>query len=598
MKKLFTLMALILFVGGVKAQDQTLFYWQFDGGKNVPECGKALEATGGTITFNAASDKETGFAVESAAYHASVTDDMKSGGTNGLKIGKNASTITITLTEAVQADDQIVICGYNTLKITDGEGNDVEGSLATGATKSDYRLGTVTLESAVSKLTISRASGSGTGIAAIKIIRPDKNKEVTEEIFKVTVNGTDIASSDLEVLKTYKTLAIDAAYDGIPTVSYEVKTTTTDSSGTTTSYTDYDLTVTDNDGTYSTTFTFGEDEYTITFTNIYVQNVFTVTEDCELVLTKENVNKYNYLSVTTNNWQTDREYGKNKEYVGDFYNMSNADRALTIKAEGAKYFEVFVQNNTANRPYILKATSNGRNIVDETIYHRGSGLESSGLYEGGEGEVEITVSGGGASVYPVVVKFYYDEIPSVAVSVGSEGFATLTPEVALDFTNSTIKAYKAAVSGNEITLTKTDIVAAGEGVLLYNEGEENVVRALGNLTPADDNAFVGVTKGVDLASETNGNKNYILNVVNEKIGFYLAAGKRVDAGKAYLSVPATSAKESYVIRFADDDAIITGINEVKAADNDNVIFNLSGMRMKDMNQKGVYIVNGKKVVKK
>ena len=116
MKKLFTLMALILFVGGVKAQDQTLFYWQFDGGKNVPECGKALEATGGTITFNAASDKETGFAVESAAYHASVTDDMKSGGTNGLKIGKNASTITITLTEAVQADDQIVICGYNTLK--------------------------------------------------------------------------------------------------------------------------------------------------------------------------------------------------------------------------------------------------------------------------------------------------------------------------------------------------------------------------------------------------------------------------------------------------------------------------------------------------
>ena len=93
------------------------------------------------------------------------------------------------------------------------------------------------------------------------------------------------------------------------------------------------------------------------------------------------------------------------------------------------------------------------------------------------------------------------------------------------------------------------------------------------MTPADDNAFVGVTKGVDLASETNGNKNYILNVVNEKIGFYLAAGKRVDAGKAYLSVP-TSAAEG-----AKD-------------------YNLSGMRMKDMNQKGVYIVNGKKVVKK
>ena len=108
---------------------------------------------------------------------------------------------------------------------------------------------------------------------------------------------------------------------------------------------------------------------------------------------------------------------------------------------------------------------------------------------------------------------------------------------------------------------------------------------------------MGVSKSIDkLESEADGNKNYILNKINDKVGFYAANGQKVSKGKAYLSVPAASAKESYIIRFADDDAIVTGINEVKAAEDAKVIFNLNGIRVNDLKQKGVYIVNGKKVV--
>ena len=41
----------------------------------------------------------------------------------------------------------------------------------------------------------------------------------------------------------------------------------------------------------------------------------------------------------------------------------------------------------------------------------------------------------------------------------------------------------------------------------------------------------------------------------------------------------------------------TGINEVNVENANNAIYNLNGVRMNNMNQKGVYIVNGKKVTK-
>ena len=326
--------------------------------------------------------------------------------------------------------------------------------------------------------------------------------------------------------------------------------------------------------------------------------VLTITEDTEFLLTQENADANAYFSSSTANWVTDKTYGDNDEYHGNFYNMSEGKRILTIKAEGAVAFEIMVQNSPNVRNYNISIDEG----ATQSITHRGGGVESSGLFECSADGVKIELKGNNGSVYPVSVKFYTNKnnISGEEIAVGATGFATLSPKVSLDFTNASIKAYKASVDGNEITLTKVEKVAAGEGVLLYSadgEATETIARVLGVIEPNEGNAFVGVSKSIDkLESEADGNKNYILNKINDKVGFYAANGQKVSKGKAYLSVPAASAKESYIIRFADDDAIVTGINEVKAAEDAKVIFNLNGIRVNDLKQKGVYIVNGKKVV--
>ena len=91
--------------------------------------------------------------------------------------------------------------------------------------------------------------------------------------------------------------------------------------------------------------------------------------------------------------------------------------------------------------------------------------------------------------------------------------------------------------------------------------------------------------------------SYVLQNL-EKVGFYhVAAGAQptVGANRCYLKlkVPA-SIKEAYF--FNEDDA-----TAIKTIDNgqqitDNAIYNLAGQRLSKM-QKGINIVNGKKVLK-
>lgn len=78
----------------------------------------------------------------------------------------------------------------------------------------------------------------------------------------------------------------------------------------------------------------------------------------------------------------------------------------------------------------------------------------------------------------------------------------------------------------------------------------------------------------------------------DQIGFYkLAVGEKVPAGKAYLT---KSGNAPEFLPFGGD---ITGIESVKAAETKGEYFNLAGQRVAQPT-KGLYIVNGKKVVVK
>ena len=151
--------------------------------------------------------------------------------------------------------------------------------------------------------------------------------------------------------------------------------------------------------------------------------------------------------------------------------------------------------------------------------------------------------------------------------------------------------YKA---GTQVPANTGLLLKAPKGVYVYNVLSETIASPAKNLLKGS--LVDEQTAGVDC-------KFYKLSydVEGANLGFYWGeeggAAFQNKAGKAYLAVPA--AKAASVQGFRLDD-IVTGIEGVEAEENAvKAIYNLAGVRMNsELNQlpKGVYIVNGKKVI--
>ena len=198
------------------------------------------------------------------------------------------------------------------------------------------------------------------------------------------------------------------------------------------------------------------------------------------------------------------------------------------------------------------------------------------------------------------------------VSVGSKGFATFSSTYPLDFTDvENIYAYIALIKDGEVTYKRIRKVPAGTGLLLRNPAgtsDKAKVPVLAS-TDTDDtdgttdstegNRFVAVPVTIDaLPTAGDGVTNYILNSNGAHgVGFYQANGKKVAAGKAYLAIPTGTPVLVKALVFDEDDA--TGIAEVESFDEGTqATYNLAGQRVPARSaQKGIYIVNGKKIIK-
>ena len=190
-----------------------------------------------------------------------------------------------------------------------------------------------------------------------------------------------------------------------------------------------------------------------------------------------------------------------------------------------------------------------------------------------------------------------DDPTSITVTVESKGLATYCPQQGVDFSNATeIAAYKASVSDNIVTLTRVEIVAAGEGVLLRSLGGgavEEELPVVNDATANVDNAFVGVLEATTL-NGTDGNvTNFVLSEKDGEVGFFKANSTPIAAGKAYLPVENYNASRSLTIVFGDG---TTGIVEVVPEKSGvaDAVYTLDGVRVTTPG-KGLYIKNGKKV---
>ena len=191
---------------------------------------------------------------------------------------------------------------------------------------------------------------------------------------------------------------------------------------------------------------------------------------------------------------------------------------------------------------------------------------------------------------------------SVEVAVGSLGMSTFSCDQALDFTAvDAIYAYIATLDtdGTTINFNRIRKVPANTGLLLRNSSGEkaavaeiNVPILSGDAESVTSNALVAVAETISqLPSENSDNsKNYILFNGTQGIGFYLANNQTVAAGKAYLKVPA--GMRAY-LNFDGEETAIECLAEVQQLSGQ--VFDLQGRRVAQPT-KGIYIVNGKKVI--
>ena len=183
--------------------------------------------------------------------------------------------------------------------------------------------------------------------------------------------------------------------------------------------------------------------------------------------------------------------------------------------------------------------------------------------------------------------------PSKSVDITSAGWATLYTDKALDFSGvEGLTAYTASLSGSTVTLTAVDNVPANTGVVLKGDAKTYSIPAIASST-TDKGDLEGSTTDVDVTADAE-NVYYVLAKSGDADArFAKVSTGSIAAGKAYLKVAKTAAREFFAI--GGDD--VTAIESVKAQQMNGEVYNLNGQRIVAP-QKGLYIVNGKKVVLK
>ena len=176
----------------------------------------------------------------------------------------------------------------------------------------------------------------------------------------------------------------------------------------------------------------------------------------------------------------------------------------------------------------------------------------------------------------------------------------------LDFSNvEGLEAYTATgYASGEVTLTRVNYVPANTGIVLrgtagvYGVPQQKVNAYLMNL-------LKGTTSPITLNQTEGDMTNYILANGSKGIGFYKVAssGGTLAANKAYLQLPSNlSATRPMMLRFEDEDGQTTDIQYLYTSSDDETapaIFDLQGRRVSGtMQQGGIYIVGGKKVMAK
>ena len=196
----------------------------------------------------------------------------------------------------------------------------------------------------------------------------------------------------------------------------------------------------------------------------------------------------------------------------------------------------------------------------------------------------------------VTVSAEFEEIPAVDLTANEgatgEYWATFYSNASNFKASAGTQVFAVNLAGTAITMTEiTDgIVNSGQGVVLKSTAASITMTPNASASAGDysTNSLTGT-----MTSITNPGNAYVLNKGSQGVGFYkLSASGTIGANKAYLTYSGSLAPE-----FFGFDGETTGIDAtlVNSEKVNSVVYDLQGRRVSQP-AKGLYIVNGKKVV--
>ena len=353
--------------------------------------------------------------------------------------------------------------------------------------------------------------------------------------------------------------------------------------------------------------------------NDLVQGVATVqdVEDAynalKTVNAPENGQVFNVI-LTYDGWTYDNKamtYIANGRADAGLYNIQYKEEANTNLAQAFTFTKVSDNNYKmsqidadGNARYIctgvpysgntsqIRTTTNAENALVVTVIP----TANEGKWNLWNTEANQYIGSQDAGVYTVNSHIDFNIVetskPSITINTTAAGWGTTMLPFAVASLPDGVKAYRCyELSGATLILDEVDALDANTPYIIEGTWNETLDGDAQGIAPT---YTVGLLTGV-YANTPAPNGSYVLQNNDSKIGFYLVntevAQPTVGANRCYLTVPAGVKANAFFFNEA------TGIQNVLENLQAGEIYDISGRKLGKL-QKGVNIVNGKKVLVK
>lgn len=290
------------------------------------------------------------------------------------------------------------------------------------------------------------------------------------------------------------------------------------------------------------------------------------------------------------------------------YEFQFGENVETYDAEGNTsgntryHIGIFTLSDWASFPYGPDEGETWDNIVEDLFKIRVKATDKvqTGEFKLSVNEIKLTYPeevGGQTTQIAVLL----DDVPldyniGFDYTIGETGYGTLCWPTALDFSSITGTDFQANIGvgltgATFMALSEVEKVPAGTPLVIKGTpGVYSLTTTKGDVEDVSDNILSGTPEGTLKVEE--GQNIYALASKTEGVGFYRCnADVVIPQYKAYFAPEAASA-DAYIFEGT------TGIDQATVETSDADIYTISGVKVSNASQKGVYIVNGKKVVVK